>query len=216
MRVSLLLMTSSTNLLNRCFNYVIDTSAKFNIDESHALKHSMKVFGTANKIYDSEVKKFPYLKTQKSVIYSAAIGHDMCDKKYMNESNGIIQYQSHLSNVMTTHNLDAMGRIISTMSYSKVKENGYPNLENFQLSYHIVREADLLAAYDIDRCIIYGIYRENKNYIEALQRAIDLFENRIFTMRSDDLFITSYSKCESLRLHKKAKIDVENLLRSLH
>ena len=71
------------NLIAKGFKYVVETSKKFNIDESHALKHSMEVYGFANRIYENEVKKFPDLEKQREIIYMAAIGHDMCDKKYM-------------------------------------------------------------------------------------------------------------------------------------
>ena len=45
------------------------------------------------------------------------------------------------------------------MSYSKVNKNGFPELGNYQLCYNIVREADLLASYNIDRCIIYQMIK---------------------------------------------------------
>ena len=53
--------------------------------------------------------------------------------------------------------MDVIGDIIGSMSYSKVKKNGFPELGDYQTEYNIVREADLLAAYDIDRAIIYRI-----------------------------------------------------------
>jgi HD superfamily phosphodiesterase len=199
------------NLINSSFKYVIETSKTFNIDESHALKHSMEVLGYAKKIYESEVKTKPYLENQKKIIYMAAIGHDMCDKKYMDEKEGIIRYKNYLNDLMTPNDLEVMGKIIETMSYSKVKVNGFPDLGEYQLAYHIVREADLLAAYDLDRCIIYKIYHNNYNYSEAIEDAFNLFENRVFKMRKDKLFKTDYSKKESLKLHKKAIKDVLNL-----
>jgi hypothetical protein len=97
------------------------------------------------------------------------------------------------------------------MSYSKVKVNGYPNLDEFQLAYHIVREADLLSAYDIDRCVIYGMYVEKLEYDVALKRAVKLFESRILKYRSDNLFVTQYSKKESLKLHEKAEKELDFL-----
>jgi hypothetical protein len=145
----------------------------------------------------------------------AAIGHDMCDKKYMNENEGIRKYQDYLSEYMSKSDLEIMGRIIGTMSYSKVKVNGFPELGYYQTAYHIVREADLLAAYDIDRCIIYTIYRDNCSYTDALKIALELFDNRVFRMRQDRLFKTAYSKKESLKMHKKAKKDVEHLIKIL-
>jgi hypothetical protein len=210
------IMTSITaatimHLINKGFNYVVDTSEKFNIDESHALKHSMEVYGFAKKIYESELPNNPFLENQRDLIYMSAIGHDMCDKKYMDEKEGIIRYQNHLSELMRPEDIDAMGKIIGTMSYSKVKVNGYPDLGYYQLAYHIVREADLLSAYDIDRCIMYTMHRDNCTYSEALQEALKLFDYRVFKMRKDKLFITNYSKKESLKLHKKAKKDTESL-----
>lgn len=199
------------NLINIGFKYVVQTSKIFNIDESHALKHSMEVFGYAKKIYESEITANPYLENQKKIIYMAAIGHDMCDKKYMDEKEGVNRYKSYLNDFMIPNDLEVMCKIIETMSYSKVKVNGYPDLGEYQLAYHIVREADLLAAYDLDRCIIYKMYHNNCDYNVALEDAFNLFENRVFKMRKDRLFVTNFSKTESLKLHKKALKDVQNL-----
>jgi hypothetical protein len=202
---------SLINIINHAFNYVLKTSNVLNIDESHGLKHSMDVYNFASKIYENEVTKSPYLKEQKEIIFVSAILHDMCDKKYITEKKGLDMIKNHMNTCMSTSNLDIVGNIISTMSYSKVKLNGYPDLGDYQLAYHIVREADLLSAYDIDRCIIYGMYKDNINYDEALIRAITLFSNRILNYRSDELFVTDYSKIESIKLHLKAVNDVDIL-----
>ena len=204
-------MANLINLINCGFKYVIDTSNHYKIDESHALKHSMEVYGFAKRIYESEIKNNPQLEQQREIIYMSAIGHDMCDKKYMDEKEGIDRYKIYLTSYMSSADLEIMEKIIGTMSYSKVKANGYPNLGEYQLAYHIVREADLLAAYDIDRCIMYSMHKESVEYSVALKRALELFDNRVFRMRQDHLFKTTYSRNESLKLHKKAKNDVESL-----
>ena len=200
-----------TNLINHAFSYVSKTSRIFNIDESHSLKHSMEVFKIANNIIDSEVKDKPFLLSQKDIIYISAILHDMCDKKYMLEHKGLMLINNYMAPHMPKDKLDVVSNIMSTMSYSKVKIHGYPELNEYQLAYHIVREADLLTAYDIDRCIIYGMEVEGLNYIDALKRAILLFEDRVLKYRSDKLFVTNYSKKLSLSLHKKSLKDIENL-----
>lgn len=202
---------SLLNLLNRSFNYVTKTSQLYKIDESHSLKHSIEVYRFAKNIYESELEKNPYLEKQQKVIYTSAIGHDMCDKKYMDEKEGIIIYQTYLTGYMNYEELNMVGKIISSMSYSKVKVNGYPNLGEYQLAYHIVREADLLAAYDIDRAIIYKMHKDNCDYDVALKDTLNLFNNRIFKMIEDDLFKTNYAKEESVKLHIKAIKDVETL-----
>jgi hypothetical protein len=203
------------NLINSGFKYVVDNSEIYKIDESHALKHSMEVYGFAKKIFENEVIKTPYLEDQKRIIYMAAIGHDMCDKKYMDEKEGIIRYQTYLSDFMNSSELDVIGNIIGTMSYSKVKVNGYPDLGDYQIAYHIVRESDLLAAYDIDRCIMYAMYKNNKSYSEALIEAIELFDNRVLKMRQDNLFTTSFAKKESIKLQLKATKDVDSYKNTL-
>lgn len=192
--MKIVLTMSLINLINKGFKYVVETSKLYNIDESHALKHSMEVYQFAKQIYESELIKSPSLEKHKEIIYMAAIGHDMCDKKYMDEKEGIIRYQTYLSDCMPMSDLEIIGKIIGTMSYSKVKANGYPDLGEYQLAYHIVREADLLAAYDIDRCIIYTMYKNDIEYNKALVEALNLFDYRVFRMRQDRLFKTCYSK----------------------
>ena len=203
------------NIINHAFNYVLKTSNVLNIDESHGLKHSMDVYNFASKIYESEVIKNPYLEEQREIIFVSAILHDMCDKKYITEKRGLDMIKNHMNTCMNSYNLDIVGNIISTMSYSKVKLNGYPDLGNYQLAYHIVREADLMSAYDIDRCIIYGMYKEEINYDEALIRSFELFNNRILKYINDGLFVTNYSKKESIKLHIKAENDIEILKKLL-
>jgi hypothetical protein len=202
---------TTLNLINKGFDYVIKTSETYKIDESHALKHSMEVYNFAKNIYETEIEHTPFLERQKDIIYMAAIGHDMCDKKYMNEKDGISNYQTFLSGSMTTNDLEVMGQIINTMSYSKVKVNGYPFLGEYQMAYHIVREADLLSGYDIDRCIIYNMFRNYYDYTKALQDCFNLFHSRVFTMIEDNLFTTDFAKNESLKLHEKAKKNLEIL-----
>ena len=205
------MLLSLANIVNHAFNYVILTSNLYNIDECHALKHSMDVFHTTNKILNSEVKKFPYLETHREIIYSAAILHDMCDKKYMSQEQGIDNMKKYMCEFMTETDLDISSKIISSMSYSTVKKYGYPDLKEYQLAYNIVREADLLTSYDVDRCIIYGMMVENLNYDESVKRAISLFDNRTLKYRSDNLFTTDYALYESSLLHKKALVDIEYL-----
>jgi len=198
-------------LINHALRYVIDTSIKFSIDESHALKHSLEVFNYAKEIYDYQIVQYPFLEKQKEVIFASAILHDMCDKKYMDQENGVEMIKHHMKNYLDQEQLMMLDKIISTMSYSTVKKNGFPDLKEYQMAYHIVREADLLTAYDLDRCLIYSIMCEKLDYKNALKRVVEITNNRILKYRSDKLFITNYSKVVSLQLHKKAVKKVKML-----
>ena len=82
----------------------------------------------------------------------------MCDKKYMNEVEGLKRIEDFIEKDIDTERKEIILKIISTMSYSIVKKNGFPNLGIYQNAYHCVREADILSAYDFDRCVIYDMY----------------------------------------------------------
>lgn len=204
-------LLSLSTVINYAFNYVARHSRIFNIDESHALRHSMDVYKYANKIYESEVIKHPHLSAQQEVIYMSAILHDMCDKKYMSETIGMSMIKNYMTDYVSFKNLNIIEKIISTMSYSKVKTNGYPQLDKYQLAYHIVREADLLTSYDFERTIIYTMYNEHVDYEKALYISLELFEKRVFKYKHDNLFITDYSKEEALKLHYEAIENIERL-----
>jgi hypothetical protein len=190
--------------MDKLFKYVFVTTTKFNINESHGMKHSMDVLNFAHKIYKSESYKGNDLKKYEKIIYTSAILHDMCDKKYVDQNTGLKDINYFLKEKASFSEITMINHIISTMSYSFVKKNGFPNFGQHQLVYHIVREADLLAAYDFDRCLIYNIHKMDGNVTKAFSDSKTLFENRIFKHNIDNLFITDFSKEESLILHKTA------------
>jgi HD superfamily phosphodiesterase len=197
-----------TSIINQSFHCVSRMSSVYNIDESHAVKHSMNVYHNANEIYKSELPQNKFLENQQTIIFASAILHDMCDKKYIDPENGLRVIHSYMNKYITDEDFETITKIITSMSYSKVKQNGYANMGEYQLAYHIVREADLLAAYDIDRCIMYGMNIDKMAYSVALNRAIGLFDARVLTYRSDNLFVTQYAKDKSAKLHQEA---VENM-----
>lgn len=191
-------------LLSKLFQFVLLMTKKYNIDESHGLSHSMNVLNFVDNIYESEIPENPFLSNQKTIIYVSAILHDMCDKKYVDEKNGITDICDFLSGEINELDTKVVLDIISTMSYSKVKKAGFPDLKEYQLAYHIVREADLLTAYDFDRCMVYNMHKKSGNIIEAFNEATVLFDNRVFRHNEDNLFFTNYSKTHSRVLHSIA------------
>lgn len=193
-------------MINQAFACVMHLTKKYDIDESHSLKHSMEVMRFAYDIFTSERPANPYLAEQETIILAAAILHDMCDKKYVpDEAAAIQEIRDFMAGHLTEQELDVIMSIVTTMSYSKVKKSGYPDLGEYQLAYHIVREADLLAAYDIDRCVIFGMAVTKMNYTDAFARATELYRDRVLTYRSDGLFVTEWSKAKSLELESKSR-----------
>jgi len=173
----------------------------------------MDVFHYANKIYHSEIINHPQIIEQQEIIYVSSIIHDMCDKKYIIEEKGVKEMKDYMKEYISLEKLDVICDIVSTMSYSKVQIYGYPNLQQYQTAYHIVRESDLLAAYDIDRCIIYQMMQGNSTYTESLPKALELFDNRVLQYINDQLFISNYSKQEAQVLHIKAIKDIQYIKR---
>jgi hypothetical protein len=194
------------SLLSKLVHFVLLTTKKYQIDESHGLSHSMNVLHYANKIYESEIENYPILKNQEKLIYVSAILHDMCDKKYLDEAAGLREIESFLQeeDALSPTDINMSKQIMSTMSYSKVKQLGFPIMGGYQKAYHIVREADLLTAYDFDRCIIYKINKNGGDLEDAFKNANELFENRVLKHNDDELFLFDYSKRESLVLHEVA------------
>jgi HD superfamily phosphodiesterase len=202
-------------LYNYLFRFVVLTCKLFNIDESHGLKHSMDVFYFSNKIYQNELLKNPNIEKHKNIIDTSSILHDMCDKKYMDEDKGIKRIYDYMENKISNEELDISIQIMKTMSYSKVKKNGFPTFNEYQLAYNIVREADLLASYDFDRCIIYQMLRNNNDYEKAYEDAINLFDNRVFKYLDEKLFTLDYSRNLAYRLHESAYKRISTLKRIL-
>lgn len=167
---------------------------KYKIDESHGMKHALDVYKHCMKNVMSESIQYPDLLNQQPIIYTAALLHDTCDKKYMDENEGIQEISEFLTNTKSYNNIEknVIVEIIQTMSYSKVKKNGFPNLGEYQMAYHIVREADLLAAYDFDRGLIYTMHNYDVDYKTAFYMAKELYEKRMAKHVEDKLITTEY------------------------
>ena len=197
------------SILSTLFHYVLLTTRKYGIDESHGLSHSMNILRYTNAIFEEELKWSPtpeVLKAQETVIYTSAIVHDMCDKKYRVEADGREEIERLLVPIpiLSAEDRKAVLDIVGTMSYSKVKKVGFPSLEKYQTAYHIVREADLLTAYDFDRSMIYHMSTGNKSMSDAFLNAKDLFYDRVLRHNEDGLFFTRYAQRQSNVLHNRA------------
>ena len=205
------MFTNSKMYLNELFNFVIRTSATYKIDESHSLGHSMEVYYYANKLFENKLNLKQIDSSRKKLVDICAILHDMCDKKYMDEEVGIKNINNFLKNKINEEEIKVVNDIITTMSYSKVKEVGFPDLgENMDI-YHIVRQADVLAAYDFERCMIYGMMMYHDSYKEVFKKAENLFNNRVLKHIYDNTFVDEYALKIGKELHDKA----ENRIRVL-
>ena len=204
------------NLFSSLFHYVLANVSKYNIDESHGLGHAMNCLYFSNQIFEMEVQENPALKEYENIIYVSAAIHDMCDKKYMDKEKGIENITKFVHGLRNDHpgilkNEEpyVIKNIISTMSYSHIKKYGFPNLGKYQTAYNVVREADLLCAYDFDRCMLYNMHQLSGNIEESFDEAESLFHKRMFKHHDDGLYFTQYAKTnyQSMELQTKQRIE---------
>lgn len=202
--------------LNKIFKFITTTCNLYNIDESHGARHSLDILRTSKNILDEECRTYPFLYEKKHIVYTSALLHDMCDDKYFKNNEGNDKVFKFLEdNDYPNNDIEDIMRIINTMSYSKVKKYGYQFKENetdiFKKMYHIVREADLLCAYELERCLLYDLYTRNNDFTVSFKKANDLFQIRMFKHYDDDLFTTSYALREGKRMHNEAKNRIEEI-----
>lgn len=205
-------------IFNELCKFIIITSKNYNIDSSHDITHSMNVLHYAHNIYQKEVYINPGIKSYENIIYLASTLHDMCDKKYMKEEDGINNMEIFLRDKIkiSDEERNIISNIVNTMSYSKVKVDGFPDLGIYQSAYHIVREADLLSAYDFDRCLIYGLNVRGDNFEATFAHAEELFKKRVLRHAEDNLFTTEYAKMCYPALHLQAINRISSWKRILH
>jgi HD superfamily phosphodiesterase len=198
---------------NKIYEFIEKRCIDLNIDESHAVKHSMDVLKYSQKILEKEIKiNSQNNNLDKTIIYTSAMIHDMCDSKYMNEKKGLNDIRKLLVDLNYNENdINVILKIIGTMSYSKVKKNGFPIIQNYQKEYHIVREADLLSGYDVERCIVYGMIGRKFNYIDSVKATEELYYKRMATQIEDNLFTTNYALIEANKLDKENRQRLKEL-----
>ena len=171
---------------------------------------AQQIILTLPKITESE---------SKIALYAAAL-HDMCDHKYTDvkkSSKEIYEWlRNDSSNLWSDEESNAVIHIITTMSYSKLKNafasgQGFPDHGKWQMAYHIARHADLLEGYIVARCVLYNthIYPE-KSDDEHWLRAEELFRTRVFKYVSDGWIFLPGALAQVKGLEEEAHRCLEN------
>jgi hypothetical protein len=172
------------------FKFIENQCTKYNIDESHGLKHAMGTYMRAEDILSS--LKDVSDDERRMALYAAAL-HDTCDSKYTDTDEASKDIGLFLRSQMWPINqILSLVKIVTSMSYSKLRKslNGghidFPNHGKWQRAYHVARHADLLEGYIVARCVLYNkrIFPE-KTEDEHWQRANELFSERVFTYISE-------------------------------
>lgn len=172
--------------------FIVRMCDKFNIDESHGLKHSECTMLYADILADSVPD---ITEEQRHMALMVACVHDLCDSKYTDVSEASKLIKEWLVSELWWKDdvADALISIVTTMSYTKLTKAVdsemhpvFPDHGKWQLSYNIARNADLLESYTVARCVLYNkrLYPE-KSDEEHWKRAEELFENRVFNYVKD-------------------------------
>lgn len=202
---------------NSIIQFVVHQCTKYNIDESHSLNHAMCVLNYSKQIYDKEVKITPYLYDHKHLIYTSALLHDTCDSKYTDEINSIYEIKDFLcDNNYTDNDTNVIIDIVTKMSYHKIKKTGFPDLKNYTRAFHVVREADLLAGYDFNRALLYGMNMMDMDFEKSFHESKKLFYDRMDKHISDGLFTTQFAIEHANSYCNKEKLNIlvyENLIK---
>ena len=200
------------------YSFIDGLCKEYGIDESHDLQHSIRCVEWVNRLADAD----PTITNEerKLAVYAVAL-HDMCDAKYTDVRAGSRRIRSWLcANGWTEESADVIIHIITTMSYSKLRgsmvdgEIVYPDHGQWQGIYHIVRHADLLEGYRVDRC-----YHYQKHIMPTISeddcwnKVAELFQRRVFNYVADGwIFLdAALDYTETLTLEAKRRIKERDL-----
>lgn len=182
-------------------------SVKYNIDESHNHVHSAEVAKYCLQILKCE--KNINLKDKKIALLGSLF-HDTIDSKYIKGQNTDLILKNLLEQVVPQEE-----EIIKTVilfskyiSYSKtVKKNKDGTLrftlpeplqdfENLQ-AYHVMRNADLLSSYNLQRSLIYRSHKNQTKDADLLtQEMSSLYFSRMHLLRKSNILSLENPYCD--------------------
>ena len=170
---------------------------------------------------------------------AACLLHDTLDDKYFSEDYINEKLEKLRTNKIfetvfgkNNNNIEILITIIKTMSYSKTQglgegKNKFGNKVNectplfpeqsilgtYITAYHVTREADLLTAYNFDRCVLYTLFH-NKDCLHshAVEVAYKLFSKRMFKHLYHNLFVTEHSKIKAKEYDDEARKSISRSL----
>ena len=160
-----------------------EACTRLGIDTSHDVSHMARV-AHITAVLNAKCGK-AVTQEEENVMILAAFTHDLCDRKYVEPDSELLTIRTWLLSLVTEDQCDAVLKIITTMSYSKVSKCGYPtDLGKWELAYHHTRVADLIDAYSLRRCYEYQTHANPEMAeLDKWAAVADLFESRVFTQK---------------------------------
>ena len=181
-----IMSSNRNNLFQNAYAFCASICRIQGIDTSHDETHMLRVANMTERL--NQLCGRLVSQEEKDVMILSAFTHDLCDHKYTDVSAGLAIIDEWLeSQPISDEQRHAVCRIISTMSYSKVKVHGYPtDLGRWELAYHHIRIADLIDAYDVERCYLYQSHKHpTMTETDKWLSVINLFEHRVLTQKDE-------------------------------
>lgn len=194
------------------YTFIDEFCKENNIDSSHDVTHSRDCVNFLRRIMSALFTE----EEVKMAIYAAAL-HDCVDKKYVDEVIATLTVRQFLDSIgWDEEHIDVLLKMITTMSYSKLKAQKigdnivFPEHGKWQRVYHAVRQADLLCSYRVHRCYEYQL-RIHPDWTEEQhwKRVREMFADRIFRYVDDGWFESRYALSLIPELTEQAKKDLE-------
>jgi hypothetical protein len=194
------------------YKLVKQLSKEGGVDDSHNEKHAKEVlFWTIDILRRQSMSKYEMLTTAQ-----CALLHDTIDPKYpINFTNEV---RTHLAIYHDTSHVDVMLKVMETISYSKVVVDGkvrFPSWidENpvYTRLYHTVREADLLASFNIARMIEYRYHLGGKTDKEIREEVLELYDARMGRLVERGLFVLPGTRELACHLDAVARVKLRLL-----
>ena len=195
------------------YTFIDEFCKENNIDSSRDVTHSRDCVNFLRRIMSALFTE----EEVKMAIYAAAL-HDCVDKKYVDEVIATLTVRQFLDSIgWDEEHIDALLKMITTMSYSKLKAQKigdnivFPDHGKWQRVYHAVRQADLLCSYRVHRCYEYQL-RIHPDWTEEQhwKRVREMFADRIFRYVDDGWFESRHALSLIPELTEQAKKDLES------
>lgn len=197
--------------MDTLYAFIDEFCKEHNIDPSHDVTHSRDCVRFLELLMDHT-----FTDAEKVMARYAAALHDCVDKKYVDVEMASLHVRQFLLSIgWSDADTDTLLRIVTTMSYSKLRAEAvyripvFPDHGVWDRVYHVVRQADLLCSYRVHRCYQYQL-RIHPDWVEVAHwaRIETMFQERMFKYVSDGWFESAAAMALIPSLIEQAKKDL--------
>lgn len=191
-----------TDLLASVNAFVFDYMSKY--DNSHDYQHILRVVSNSNRILQSEIIANPSATYNTTILFLAALLHDVGDHKYIKQGEDV---ENQIANILKQRGAEedlalTVQNIVKNVGYTNEVKNTKSVAQALQKypELAIVQDADRLdaiGAVGVARCFSFGAAKFPE---QPMSRAIDHFEEKLYKLA--DMMKTNTGKEMAQRRNK--------------